>query len=212
MPEYKIVYIALDKDGYGYGAASEAIMAEITQGSPNFDVRKAVLVDDSLMALLDTGDVAKHCPSCGRPMTKANPHTMCKSKVRVLYDICVLNDRGHGLVKPPEGGEGLLKLPDGSTYKTVNDCKNHIHRLTWFGLLDRISGRRTGGYRINENGREFLSGNRSIPKTIFCRDGEVIWESPETIYVNEVSAHFTDEYWASYAAHQVRVPPRRSPS
>lgn len=208
MPGYKIVYIALDKSGYGYGAASESIMAEILQGEQGFSLQKAVIVDESLMALLDTGDVAQRCPSCGRPMTKANPHTMCRSKVRVLYDICALNDLGHELVKPPEGGEGLLKLPDGSSYKTVNDCKNHIHRLTWFGLLDRISGRRTGGYRINQNGREFLAGTLRIPKTIFCRDGEVIWESPEVVYVNEVFEHFTDEYWASYATRQVRVPLR----
>lgn len=137
----------------------------------------------------------KKCEACGQKLKKLNPHTMDSQKIRVLEDIAKLNLRGFEWVAVKEGEAieaGEVKI------RTAYRARAHASRLVWFGLLDH-KGHRSGEYKVNRNGLEFLMGRLSVPKTIYCRDGQVIEKSPEVVFAQAVKKVVLDKpYWDNY--------------
>jgi hypothetical protein len=134
---------------------------------------------------------------------------MDASKTSTLRHFYELRQMGFGLVKVTTdeglGGRGLLH-PRGSTkvFVSLKNVREHAQRLSYFGLLDHVRGRKQGGYKINAQGMEFLSGVLAVPETIWCRGGKVVRESPATVRLEDVvRLVFNEVYWDGYAALQV---------
>ena len=147
-------------------------------------------------------DETKVCESCGQKIRKLNPHRMDSQKVRVLEDIAKLNLAGHSWVLATEGYD--LKTVDVTPVvrKTAYRARAHASRLVWFGLLDH-EGTRTGHYRVNPNGLQFLAGLRAVPQTILCKDGVVIERSQEETRISDVKKVILDKaYWDEYWKRQ----------
>lgn len=141
-----------------------------------------------------------YCDKCGQKIRKLNPHSMDYQKVRVLEDIAKLNEKGHGWVLAKEGE--ALETEDGEKFRTAYRARAHASRLVWFGLLD-YQGTRSGAFRVNQKGLEFLGGHISVPEKIYCRDGEVIEKSGEEVWISQVrDVAFDKAYWDSYWTKQ----------
>jgi hypothetical protein len=141
------------------------------------------------------------CPSCHQTLRKKNPHTMDSQKIRVLEDIAKLNAQGNEWVFAKAGE--FLELEDKSRIRTAYRAQAHTSRLVWFGLVDH-KGPRTGLYRVNKNGFEFLAGKLSVPQTIYCREGIVTDRTQEEVRIYDVKDVVLDKpYWDNYFRIQV---------
>lgn len=139
----------------------------------------------------------KTCEACGQKIRKLNPHTMDSQKIRVLQDIAKLNLKGYEWVLVKEG-EALETEKDDLKVRTAYRARAHASRLVWFGLLDS-KGYRSGAYKVNKSGLEFLVGRLSVPKTVYCREGKVVEQSKEQVTVQQVKKVVLDKpYWDNY--------------
>ena len=138
----------------------------------------------------------EHCESCGQAIKKLNPHRMDRQKVRVLEDVAKLNGQGYKWVLVREGD--ALQIPDGPKVRTAYLARSHANRLCWFGLMDNRAPR-TGAYRVNKSGYNFLRGNLMVPERIWCRDGAVVERSEKLVTVRQVEGVVLDKaYWDDY--------------
>lgn len=125
---------------------------------------------------------------------------MDSTKVWLLYAIARLNALGIAWIKVQRDG-GLIA--DADKARTIQCDDVHALRLTWFGLLE-TKEKRSGEYRIISAGMEFLEGKLPVPKTIWCKDGLVVKQTIETVFISEVKNVVLDKsYWDSYAARQI---------
>lgn len=154
------------------------------------------------------------CETCGQKIRKLNPHRMDRSKWRVLDSMAQLHSYGTKAIKV-EHGRGLVAQA-GNQVVTVRDgdgnrlghIERHVGRLVWFGLVVRVGKRRSGLYRVTEDGYKFLAGAITVPDTVYCRDGKVEEVSEERVSVSEVRGVVLDKaYWDRYAEHQIARPP-----
>lgn len=141
------------------------------------------------------GDDGPHvCETCGQRIRPEYKHHMDATKVRLLDDIARLNIRGVRWVKVQRNPR--LECDEGSTIFT-DDV--HALRLKWFGLVETLA-HRSGEYRPTADGFMFLAGRHHVPKTIWCKDGEVVRESPARVSVDQVKNVVCDKaYWDAYA-------------
>jgi len=154
---------------------------------------------DTLFDQVD--DDGEFCPHCKQKIRKLNPHRMDLQKWKVLDSMARLQMMGHAWVRVEHGN----KIGAGDdVLATSYRAEAHVGRLKWFGLVDH-KGHRTGEYRVNRAGFEFLSGRGFIPEVIWCRDGRVVKRSTETVRVDQIKKIIlTKEYWDRYS--QVQVP------
>jgi hypothetical protein len=129
---------------------------------------------------------------------KLNPHSVDRAKLELLIKIARLN-LSYPWVKVQRDGRLIVEAERDFTVQ----CDDvHALRLTWFGLLERKEYR-SGLYRITDKGVQFLCGEVPVPSRIYCKDGLVVEESPELIYVGDVRHVVLDKaYWDDYAALQ----------
>ena len=126
------------------------------------------------------------CPCCGQLVRKPNPHRMCKSKVLLLEHIA------------KQGS--WVKISTGSRLQLTGDAAVLALRLSWFGLIEH-GAKRSGLYRVTQNGIDFLRGIYTVPKIIWCRGGKVVEEDPIQISVHSVKNVVLDkQYWDNYPA------------
>jgi hypothetical protein len=147
--------------------------------------------------------VAAICSVCGEKQRKFNPHTMDLAKARLLIQIKLKNDAGVEWVKVQRDGR-LIKPSEARGTIQCDDV--HALRLKWFGLVE-VQGFRTGKYRINKNGREFLAGTFMVPARILVKNGSVVWSAPEKILFGNIEGYLNKEFYDDYWKLQVeRVP------
>lgn len=152
--------------------------------------------------LADSYTPPEVCTCCGQRIRKLNPHHMDRQKCRVLIDLARLQRQGIEWVLMKEG-EFMEPVGLAARLKTAYCARAHATRLSWFGLVD-WNGRRTGEYRVNENGRLFLARKLAVPRTIYCRDGQVVSTSPERVTIEQCAGVILDkEYWDDYPLAQV---------
>jgi hypothetical protein len=145
------------------------------------------------------GHERRCCDACGQRIRKINPHHMDLAKVNVLAEIGRRNRGGHLWVKLQRDGK-LIHADDAA--HTIQTDDVHGLRLKWFGLVDS-GGFRSGKYRINASGVEFLAGRLQVPRTIWCKDGEVVSRDDETVGVDEVRGLILNkDYWDNYWTEQ----------
>lgn len=159
----------------------------------------------------------ERCGACGQTIKKLNPHRMDRGKLRVLFDIALLEERrlkrllageepGQSWVHARAGDDLDVLSPDGKavvdTKKTSYRAREHASRLEWFGLLDK-GGPRSGAWRLNDSGRAFIAGELAVPPRIWCRDGEVIERDEGSVTIHDVKdVVLSAEYWDGYAEWQ----------
>lgn len=137
------------------------------------------------------------CESCGQKIRKLNPHTMDSQKIRVLQDVAKLNIKGYEWVLVKEG-EALQTETDDLKVRTAYRARAHASRLVWFGLLDH-RGHRSGAYKVNQRGLDFLVGRLAVPRTIYCREGVVVELAQEHVRIHDVKNVCLDkQYWDDY--------------
>ena len=147
-----------------------------------------------------TTEKSKCCERCGQKIPKLNPHRMDRQKVRVLEDVAKLNGRGYKWVLVREGD--TLQIADGPKVRTAYLARSHANRLCWFGLMDNRAPR-TGAYRVNKSGFNFLRGNLMVPERIWCRGGVVIEKSEKLVALRHVEGVVLDKaYWDGYWQRQ----------
>jgi hypothetical protein len=141
------------------------------------------------------------CEACGQKIRKLNPHRMCRHKAWML----VLLDRARRAGKPwVKVSEGDFIEVGGHRHKAPYCARAHAMRLTWFGLAETTEERRTGEYRITHAGSLFLQGRATVPKVIYCQDGEVVRESEERVGLDDIkNVVLTKAYWDQYANLQI---------
>ena len=95
--------------------------------------------------------------------------------------------------------------------ETSYRARAHASRLVWFGLAEH-GDKRSGNYRVTENGLLFLQGRISVPVLIYCKDGEVIEMSKDRVFLRDIKGVVLDKaYWDSYALFQKHEePPNQS--
>jgi hypothetical protein len=109
-------------------------------------------------------------------------------------------DEGYEWVRVEEG-YGVKVGEEG--FRTDYCARQNADRLSWFGLVNH-RGPRTGEYQINLDGIAFLQGSLPVPKTIWCRKGEVVKVSEDTAYVYELKKVVLDkDYWDHYGQYQI---------
>jgi len=139
------------------------------------------------------------CTMCGQRIRKLNPHRMDAAKVKLLREIARRNAKGFCWIKVQRDGT-LISFEERPYTIQCDDV--HALRLSWFGLVEK-KGRRLGEYRVNEAGKAFLEGKKSVPAKIWCRDGKVFEESTDKVYIQDVKNVILDkEYWDSYTDEQ----------
>lgn len=137
------------------------------------------------------------CPCCQQKIRKSNPHHMDLGKTKLLMDIARIHRTGVMWVKVQRDGN-LIKPQH--AHKTIQCDDVHALRLMWFGLLETRE-RRSGEYRLTEQGRYFLKGTFPVPERILCKDGKVVEESKDRVFIDQVKHVILDkEYWNNYAA------------
>ena len=141
----------------------------------------------------------KVCPHCNQKIKKLNPHKMDAAKVAVLRHVAWLHaNAGSGWVLCQIDFQ--MTVSDGRTFGTIKDSRVHAQRLRYFGLLES-KGRRTGAYRVTDDGAAFLRGLHTVPETIWCREGGVVKQSPAQVDIGAVSGVIFDkEHWDSYGS------------
>jgi len=146
-----------------------------------------------------TNENPKRCESCGQKIRKLNPHSMDKSKIAMLEKIAKINQAGHEWVRIQQ--DHSLIRPDERDFTIQTDAV-HPLRLYWFGLLDH-AGPRSGRYRVNRRGLEFLCGKIPVPEKILCRDSEVVERDRREVFIGQVNdVVFDTAYWDSYWKRQ----------
>lgn len=142
------------------------------------------------------------CEACGQRIRKLNPHAMDKTKVRVLEVIARHNLDGALWVSVKADP---ASVPARSSWPVYVTDEVHVARLRWFGLIE-THGHRSGLYKATPLGLLFLRGKASVPAKIWCREGEVVDQSPERVYVGQVRGAVLDKtYWDGYASEQREV-------
>lgn len=137
-------------------------------------------------------EVLSTCPHCRQKIRKMNPHRMCKNKVRMLEFLAKANDWVF-----VEAGRGAVV--EGQVTKAPYRAQAHCSVLTWFGLAEH-GERRSGLYRITEDGIKFLRGEHMVPKCIWSRDGRVVERDTIMVGIGSVKDVVLDkEYWDNYA-------------
>lgn len=140
------------------------------------------------------------CAHCGQRVRKLNPHHMDRQKVRMLELLAMARLAGADWVRVEAGREIEV---GGRMVKAPYCAQLHAMRLLWFGLVDH-GERRSGEYRINKAGADFITGNAHVPAVIYCRDGVVVKRSEKLVTVRDARGVVLDEeYWANYHAVQV---------
>lgn len=135
------------------------------------------------------------CPHCQQKIRKMNPHRMCKNKVRMLEFLAKANDWVF-----VEAGRGAIV--EGQVTRAPYRAQAHCSVLTWFGLAEH-GERRSGMYRVTEDGLKFLRNEHQVPKVIWSRDGRVVEVDSILVGINSVRGVVLDkEYWDNY--HQVQ--------
>jgi len=160
----------------------------------------------------------RRCSACHQTIKKLNPHRMDQAKVRVLLDMALLEERRRHRVERgvPGGqrwvlakaGDELVVLSDDGGMKTIDHrttsyrAREHASRLFWFGLLE-YAGKRTGAFRLNKAGYDFIAGRLTVPSRIWCREGEVIERDEGSVSINDVKdVTLSAAYWDGYAEWQ----------
>lgn len=139
------------------------------------------------------------CPHCRQRVRKLNPHKMDASKIAVLRHAAWLHTATSTAWVQCQLDFQMV-VDDGRTFGTVKDSRVHAQRLKYFGLMES-KGRRTGAYRVTEEGYLFLRGGLAVPETIWCRDGRVVKSSPTTFTIGKVAdVVFDKAHWDSYGA------------
>ncbi len=146
--------------------------------------------------------VTGRCPLCEQLVKKLNPHSMCAGKVGILKHMAHLAGLGYQWIKPTASGL-FLTTSDGKKHDTPKESRVNLQRLAYFKLVDHQVGRKVGGYRINDDGKAFLEDKLAVPSIIFCRNGEVITVSTETVTVSKVkNVYLGSTHWEIYSALQ----------
>lgn len=141
------------------------------------------------------------CTHCGQRIRKVNPHHMDAAKVRLLERVAKLNE-SYTWVKVQRDGQ-LISAHEQPWTIQCDDV--HALRLTWFQLLERKEIR-SGLYRVTQEGLRFLQGRYSVPAIISCKEGVVVDESEEQVYINDVRNVVLDKaYWDTYQLIQVEA-------
>jgi len=97
-----------------------------------------------------------------------------------------------------EANGAWIEIKAGRLHQFTGDEQVHAMRLSWFGLAER-GARRTGLFRITDQGVLFLQGKHSVPDTIWCRDGDVIARSFTMVNATQVRNVVLDRaYWDNY--------------
>ncbi len=133
------------------------------------------------------------CETCKQRIRKLNPHRMDRQKVRMLSLIgeLGLDEKDH-----------WVEVKAGRFPGFNGDDQVFAMRLQWFYLVEH-GPKRSGLYRITDNGILFLKGKLSVPKTIWCRDGRVVDWDDEMVLIHQVKGvHLDKTYWNSYPSIQ----------
>ena len=148
-----------------------------------------------MSAEVDDGHATKYCECCGQKIRKLNPHRMDFSKIKILRSIAKINAAGHEWVKIQQD-QALIK--EHESQFTIQCDAVHALRLKWFGLLDHMEGR-TGLFKINKNGVDFLTDKYSVPARIYCREGIVVEYDEHMVFLSDVKNVILDKgYWDNY--------------
>ena len=135
------------------------------------------------------------CQCCGQRLSKLNKHVMDRQKVALLE---LLAKHG-GWVGIQQGSGADV---DGTRIRAPYCAAAHASRLVWFGLAERQLERRSGKYRVTASGEAFLRGLHLVPKSIWCRKGQVIERDSVMVGVGSIKGVVLDkEYWDSYPVH-----------
>lgn len=138
------------------------------------------------------------CPHCKQRIRKMNPHRMCKNKVSMLEFLAKANDWVF-----VEAGRGAVV--EGQVTRAPYRAQAHCSVLTWFGLAEH-GERRSGMYRVTENGIKFLRNEHQVPKVIWSRDGRVVEVDSILVGIESVRNVVLDKaYWDNYS-HVQRYP------
>ena len=136
------------------------------------------------------------CPTCKQKIRKMNPLTICKRKVEMLVMLAKANDwvyvqAGHGAAVNGEKAR--------APYRAQSLCSV----LVWFELVDHNEERRSGIYRINENGLNFLKGIHLVPKKIWSFEGRIVDRDTTMVSISSVKRLVLDKtYWDNYPSLQ----------
>lgn len=114
------------------------------------------------------------CHAC-KVVSWEYPQRMSRGLVKVLEALARLKvDKGQATVQRKQ-----LRWMTPGQYNT-------IHQLAYWNLAQPTSDKRTGTWRITDEGMDFIQGKMAILKTAWTLNGEVIkYEGPE-IYVEDV--------------------------
>lgn len=136
-------------------------------------------------------EALNHCPHCKQRIRKLNPHRMCKNKVRMLEFLFKAGDWVF-----VEAGRGAVV--NGQVSRAPYRAQAHCSVLVWFGLAEH-GERRSGMYRITEDGIKFLTNLHRVPKVIWSRDGKVVERDTVMVGIESIRGVVLDkEYWDNY--------------
>lgn len=136
------------------------------------------------------------CHACGCKAA-LNPHRMDRRKVDVLADLARYLRRGDYWVRV-ESGRGMRGHTTREWTSTAYNALCHVTRLGWFGLAEQESPR-SAHWRVTASGLRFLRGDHHVPERILCRQGRVVYESVERVYLAAIDGVELDApYWDAY--------------
>lgn len=150
--------------------------------------------DEANLFTITDDDGKKHCQCCGQAISKAYPHRMDRSKIEILTQIAQIN-RTYVWVKLQQDGRLISDVNRASTIQcdAVHGC-----RLYWFKLLD-YRGPRSGQYRVNQRGIDFLRGKLKVPERIWCIGGHIERVAFEKVSIDQVKGVVLNkQYWDGY--------------
>ena len=136
------------------------------------------------------------CPECKQKIRKMNPQRVCKKKVEMLIMLAQAKDwvyvqAGHGTMINGQ----MVKGP----YRAQSLCSV----LVWFGLAEHSVERRSGVYRITEDGLNFLRGIHLVPKLIWSFEGQIVERDTTMVSISSVKKIVLDKaYWDNYPSLQ----------
>lgn len=134
------------------------------------------------------------CPCCGSPITTLL-HRIDKAKVDILRQIADINVKGFEWAKLQRDGN-LIKESEKNFTIQCDDV--HGLRLKWFGLVE-TKKRRSGEYKLTNDGVAFLVGRMAVPALIACRKGVVLDVCPVMRHIHQVENVILDkDYWDNY--------------
>jgi hypothetical protein len=135
------------------------------------------------------------CVCCNQKVRKLNPHRMDRHKVATLELMAKARLSGDEWIRA-SAGSGMVA--NGQRIRAPYRVQAHVSRLCWFGLAEH-GARRSGLYRITDEGMDFLKNTHAVPTMIYCRDGVVVDRSKDVVYMRHVKNVVLDEpYWSNY--------------